>query len=295
MRNHLGKILPATLTLLTLSLTTLPAQAQVYATGFEAPTFSTTATANVTNFINGTGFTTVPGALAASPADQWGLIWEPGTAAQEAINYVNSLNSATVQTSVVNTGSQALQVDGAVAAQGTFGALHSYNASATSGVQTFSFDMRVGNANAQAGQWGFSLIDSNFNFVASLGFYSGIVVGGSGTSIYGLNAPTFVNYDTWANYRLNVNFDNRTFSAFVNGAPIADIQNRPLRTDITIAPGTAGIILGGQTPLGAPYPTTPERGYFDTLSAGAAPEPGTLALLALGGIALGYVGYRRRA
>nr|WP_309695059.1 PEP-CTERM sorting domain-containing protein [Armatimonas sp.] len=275
------------LTALMVTLSTLAhAQATViYSTGFEAPTFSTTATANLINPFTGVPYTTVPGALGASTADQWGLIFQqvPGNNAQSGANFQNSVNSATVQTSVVRSGTQALKVDGVVGNQNSFGGFKSFALSTVSSIYDFSFDMRVSGASAQAGQWGFSLADQNNNSLASLGFYSGVVVAGSGSLIYGLGPVTPVGYDNWVSYRLRVNFTARTLSVALNGAPISSLQNLPMRSDITYTSLTTGFALGGQAPTGAPYTTTPEIAYFDNLSITSAPEPGTLAFLALGG------------
>ncbi|WP_309708952.1 PEP-CTERM sorting domain-containing protein [Armatimonas sp.] len=276
------------LTALMVTLSTLAhAQATViYSTGFEAPTFSTTATATIPNFYTGAPFTTVPGALAASPADQWGLAWEdiPGNIPQSIINYEASVNSATVQSGVVRSGTQALKVDGAVANQRLSTAFKGLPLSTVNRVYDFNFDMRVSGASAQVGQWGVTIIDQNSARIASLGFYQGILVAGSGASLYGLGPFTPIGYDNWATYKLSVNFFTNTMSVALNGFPISSMQNLPLRNDITFTSTLAGVGLGGQAPDGAPYTTTPERAYFDSFSVTSAPEPGTLAFLVLGGM-----------
>jgi hypothetical protein len=280
--------IPIALTAFVTIVSLSPAQAQapiVYATGFEAPAFSTTAVGTFPNVYTGTPFTTVPGALAASPADQWGLGWDdiPGNIPQSAINYENCVNSATVQTSVVRSGAQALKVDGTVANQKVFTAFKGLPLSTVNTVYDFNFDMQVSGASAQAGQWGLTVVDENSARIASLGFYQGILVAGSGTSLYGLGPFTPIGYDNWATYKLSVNFFTKTMSVALNGFPISSMQNLPLRNDITFTSTLAGVGLGGQAPDGAPYTTTPERAYFDSFSVTSAPEPGTLAFLALGG------------
>jgi hypothetical protein len=98
----------------TLALSATLAHAQVlYSTGFEAPAFSSTATANLINPFTGAPYTTVPGALGVSTIDQWGLFFErvTGNNAQSGVNFQNSVNCATIQTSVVRSGAQALKVD----------------------------------------------------------------------------------------------------------------------------------------------------------------------------------------
>lgn len=281
--------IPIALTAFVTIISLSPAQAQapiVYATGFEAPAFSTTATATLPNFYTGTPFITVPGALAASPSDQWGLAWDdiPGNIPQSAINYENAIHSATVQTSVVRSGAQALKIDGTVANQRLFTAFKGLPLSTVNRVYDFNFDMQVSGASLQAGQWGMTMIDQNSARIASLGFFQGILVVASGASLYGVAPPfTFASYDAWNQYKLSVNFFTNTMSVALNGVPISTMQNLPLRNDITFTPTLAGVGLGGQTPDGAPYTTTPERAYFDNFSVSSAPEPATLGLIVLGG------------
>jgi hypothetical protein len=272
---------------LTAILSASQAHAQtLYSTGFEAPAFSTTTTGTFPNFYTGVPFTTVPGAVSTSNTDVWGNIWErtTGNNVQNAINYENSLNSATVQAGVVRSGEQALKVDGIAADQDEFAAFKELYLSTSEGIYDISFDMRVSGADVLAGQWGLTLIDLNGNSVAGLGFYDGILVAGSGTTIYGLGPVTPIGYDNWANYKLRVNFTARTISVALNGLPISSLQNLPMTTEFIYTAQTAGFGLGGQTPNGAPYFITPEHAYFDNVSvAAAAPEPGTLGLLVLGG------------
>jgi hypothetical protein len=275
-----------------LILTTDIAQAQNYATGFESPSNSTTATAlvGIPNSLGGGTFTTVLGAAIASN-DSWLTIYSPN--ATTGAQYQNAVNAAIIQSNVVRSGTQALMVSGAVANQDIFGAAK--NITISSGRQRFDFDMRVSNANIQAGQWGFTVYNNLGDNIAGLGFYNGILVAGSGPSIlYGVIPAEFtpIGYDTWARYSLTLDFDARTLSVALDGVDLSAFQNRALRND-GVNFTTGFYALAGQTPVGSPYATTPEIAYFDNFSRSivAAPEPGTLALVCLGGI---WVIVRRR-
>ncbi|MBB6050568.1 PEP-CTERM sorting domain-containing protein [Armatimonas rosea] len=266
-------------TLVALSATLAQAQT-IFSTGFEAPGYSATATSTVFNPYTGGTFTTSPGAIHNAG---WETLFTPGTNAQQAVNYPNALNASQIQTATVRTGSQALRSDGAVAQQTIFGTATGIGVSTSTGILDLSFDMLVTAPSAQTGQWGLSVFDQGLREIASLGFYGGFLVGGSGATTYGLASPTAVGYNNWANYGLRVNFSAKTMSILLNGTPISTLQNLPLRNDINFTARTGYLGLGGQAPLGAAYTTTPERAFFDNVTASTAPEPGTLALLSLGG------------
>lgn len=275
-------VLRTALTALTATSAALAhAQVTLYTTGFEAPTYSTTATGNFTNPYDGNPLVLGAGVLTNSNQN-WGTFFD--TVGAPGPNYDRAIKSAVVQTGVVKSGAQALKIDGAVANQGVFGAYQAISRPTSGGILDIAFDMQVGGASVQAGQWGTSLFDNNFNAIASVGFYQGILVAGSGLNIYGAAPPfTVVGYNNWANYKLSVNFFTKTMSIALNGLPVSSMQNLPLRNDIAFTANTAAVGLGGQTPIGAPYTSTPERAYFDNLAVSSAPEPGTLAFLAVGG------------
>jgi hypothetical protein len=266
-------------TMLVLSATLAQAQT-IFSTGFEAPGYSATATSTQFNPFTGGTFTTSPGAVINSA---WGALFTTGTIAEQAISYPNAVNASQVQTATVRTGSQALRVDGVIAQQQVFGASTDIGVSTSAGILDIRCDMLVTAASAQTGQWGISLFDQSFRGIASVGFYGGFLVAGTGLTSYGLASPTPVGYNNWANYGLRVNFSAKTMSVLLNGTPVSTLQDLPLRNDITFTPSTRLVGLGGQAPIGAPYNTTPERAFFDNLSVAAAPEPTTLVLLSLGG------------
>ena len=265
----------------TITLASSLAHAQtLFSTGFEAPQYSTSATTNITNPYTGTPFTTAPGALVAS-GQGWFPLWS--AAGSLATNFQSATNSSTVQSAVVSSGSQALRVDGLAANQQIFGSGQGLTFGTGGGILDLSFDMRVSDPSLQTGQWGLLLVDTNNNAIASVGFFGGALVAGSGSIPYFGTPLGTLSYDTWANYDLTVNFFTKTMSVALNGVPISSMQDLPLTNEFTFAPTTAFIGLGGQAPAGVPYTTTPEHAYFDNLSAAAAPEPGTLALLVVGG------------
>ena len=278
------------------AVTTVSAQAQVlYQTGFEAPTYSTTASGgSYTNPYTGTSFSAATGSIIHAQQG-WGYVTESGgTLAQSGARLERTVNSATIQSSVVRSGAQALQLDGSVANQSGFGVFQPIVVSTTNSVLDVTFDMLVSNPSAQVGQWGIQVVDGSNRNIAALGFVQGILVAGTGTTGFGTTPPiTPVGYNNWANYKLSINFFTKTMSVALNGLPVSSMQNLPLRSDIVFTPTTGAVAWGGQVPIGAPYTTVPERAYLDNFSVSSAPEPGTFALLSLGGT-LVIVRRRRR-
>jgi hypothetical protein len=265
---------------------TVSAQAQMlYQTGFEAPTYSTTATGgSYTNPYTGASFSAATGSIIHAQQG-WGYVLEAGgTNAQSGARIERVINSAIIQSSVARSGAQALQIDGSIANQNSFGVYQPVGVSTTNSILDVTFDMLVSNPAAQAGQWGVQVVDSAFRNIAAVGFVQGILVAGTGTTAYGTTPPlTGIGYNNWANYKLSINFFTKTMSIALNGLPVSSMQNLPLRSDISFTATTGAIALGGQVPLGAPYTTVPERAFFDNVTASTAPEPGTFALLSLGG------------
>lgn len=263
----------------------------VYSTGFEVPDFSATETVTITipPSLGGGSFTSVPGSPYTNP--DWTFTFAT-TPVVNPTTIKNAADSVYVQTGVVRSGSQALLVDGAVANQNAFGGTYIHSAP-RGGVLDISFDMRVENPSAQAGQWGFSLIDVNRNSFGAVGFYSGLLAAGSDT-IIGLppGPTTFVGYNTWATYGVRFDLNVNTMSVSLNGAQITSMQNIPLRTDVSLG-SIQAFSFGGSTPLGVGYGTTPERAYFDNvrIQIAAAPEPGTLGFFIVAG---SLVAIRRR-
>lgn len=279
---------PLLAALLSVIVTPASSQAQtIYSTSFEAPTHSTTGTIPlfIPPSLGGGSFTSVPGSIfyGSGQGDPWGLIYTSGAT---ATNFKAAADSLTIQNSVVapSGGSQALKVDGFVANQGSFGAMKNLNV-AMGSVVDLQFAMRVDNAGAQVGQWGLALYNELGESLASVGFYGGYLVAGSGLTIYSpLSGEIMpVNYFGWNTYRLKVDFVAKTLSVALNGTPISGFQDKALRNDIPLTGKQLIVGLGGQTPIGSGYSSVQERGYFDRFSAGVAPEPGTLALLTLGG------------
>jgi hypothetical protein len=278
-------------TMVVLSATLAHAQV-LYQTGFEAPTYSTTATGSHANLYTGTPFNAATGSIIHAQQG-WGYVTETaGSLALAAARLERTVNSAIIQNSVVRSGAQALSIDGSVANQAGFGVFQTVGVSTTNTILDLSVDMLVTGASAQTSQWGLTLLDGSYRDIASLGFYGGFLVAGTGSTTYGLAAPTAIGYNNWASYKLRVNFSAKTMSILLNGAPVSTLQNLPLRNDITFTPTTYALGLGGQVPEGAPYTTTPERAFFDNVTVAAAPEPTTLALLSIGGT-LVVLGRRR--
>ena len=261
-----------------------PTQAQtIFSTGFEAPGYSATATSTQTNPYTGSPYTAGSGALINS-SQGWLPLWYTDPPAQAPTNFENAVNAATIQTSVVKSGTQALKVDGVTANQIVFGASQDLPISTAAGIYEFSFDMLASGASVtNTGQWGLYLLDSNFNAIATLGFYGGfggLVGAGTATDEYFAPGPS---YNTWANYKLTLNLTAKTMSVALNGAPVSSMQGLAISGYSTSS--TLTMAVGGQVPVAATpfYTTTPERAYFDNLTVSSAPEPGSLVLLALGG------------
>lgn len=263
------------------------AQAQVlYQTGFEAPTYSTTATVSLSipSNLGGGSFTSLPGSIyyANSQGDPWVVAASPNL---NATNFRAASLSSTVQSSTVQAGTQALKIDGAVANQDIFGPVKGLSQT-TGGIWDIEFAMRVDNpGTTNIAQWGFGIYNDNQN-IAALGFVGGFLGVASGPTIgysplTGFFTP--VNYSVWNNYRLRLNFVTNMMSVALNGVNVPGFQNLAMRTDVARTGMRPNIILGGQVPFGSSYTSTTEVAFFDNVTVAAAPEPTTLALLSLGG------------
>lgn len=189
-----------------------------------------------------------------------------------------STGNATIQTSIVNTGSQALQTAGIGAGVATY-ARHSVNANVNGQIVTFEFDFYHGSG-ASFTQSGLAIYsasaDDGSNFIAQIDHINNNYVIGNTNSSSTIPGATD---NTWHHFILTMNFQTLSMTGSVDAVSIA-----PRAINNAIPPSTIGDIELFTSGGGA-------DSYFDNFTIDMIPEPTCLGLLPIAALTL----TRRRA
>jgi len=227
----------------------------IYATGFEAPTFT-------------------PGPIA-------------GQGGWQTFSNSGQPNLAQVESGVAQSGAQALVVDGAAGAQ--TGSYYTLNLPSPGKVD-MSGDIMITTAGSAA-SWQFAAIGPGLvGFVGGIDIDgSGNVAAISG-AFPSLGALSF---DNWHHVDLLLDFTSQTYGVKLDGVAVGSgLAFCGSNAGCTGAPvNTLGV--GIFDTFGGAAPTAPHPGYLDNFSVASVPEPATWALM-IGGFGLAGASLRRR-
>jgi len=140
----------------------------------------------------------------------------------------------------------------------------------------------VGAGETPTASWGIDIYDTNANaLAATISVYDdGIGPAVAGTDDFG--APVFLgdasDRGTWDTYLVELNYQTRLYSVFLNGTQLGDAQAIAAAADNGI--GDVDFLA---------WTRGTDSAYFDNLSisTSAVPEPATLSALAMSGLLLG--------
>ncbi len=230
--------------------------------------------------------------LATSGAGQGGTIYqtgfEPPTFSPGTLNgqggwaAIGSTSSTVVETSMVESGTQAVEVLPS-ASSGDGGLLSAPFGTALAGqIVDFSIDADF-SATGTPSFW--TALDTVYNGSPGNIDFNIDPSGQMHVFVEGTDHPTGVDITrgVWNQYMLQVNFINDTVSAFYNGAPVL--------SGAAFSPtGTTLDFVAFYSQTGA----TSDEAFFDNLSVATVPEPDTFALLLGAGVLLFGSGVKAR-